>query len=56
MPQHPFLDPGPDGEEPDSSPLLPAADGTAWRMTGEGAAAQGLCVCLRAEGVRAPRL
>jgi Domain of unknown function (DUF222) len=26
MPQHPFPEPGPDGEEPDSSPLPPAAE------------------------------
>jgi hypothetical protein len=27
MPQHPFPDPGPDHEEPDRSPLPPAAEG-----------------------------
>jgi hypothetical protein len=26
MPQHPFPDPGPDSEEPDSCPLPPAAE------------------------------
>ena len=48
MPQDPFPDPGPDGETPDSSPLLPdaAEDGPAdddWGME------QGLYVCTPAE-------
>jgi Domain of unknown function (DUF222) len=40
MPQHPFPDPdpGPDSEEPDRSPLPPAADG-------DGPAEQGLYLC-----------
>src|ERR1700745_3032308 len=43
MPQHPFPEPGPDGEEPASSPLPPAAEGD-----GEGVG-QGLYVCLPRE-------
>ncbi len=42
MPQHPFPDPGPDHEEPDRSPLPPAAEG-------DGAAEQGLYLCLPPE-------
>ncbi len=42
MPQHPFPDPGPDGEEPDRSPLPPAAG-----EDGPGLG-QGLYVCLPA--------
>ena len=38
MPQHPFPDPGPDHEEPDRSPLSPAAEG-------DGPAEQGLYLC-----------
>jgi hypothetical protein len=38
MPQHPFPDPGPDNEEPDRSPLPPAAEGN-------GPAEQGLYLC-----------
>ena len=38
MPQHPFPDPGPDREEPDRSPLPPAAEG-------DGPAEQGLYLC-----------
>src|SRR5580693_5920752 len=42
MPQHPFPDPGPDDEEPDRSPLPPAAEG-------DGPAEQGLYICLPPE-------
>jgi hypothetical protein len=42
MPQHPFPDPGPEGEEPDRSPLPPAA-------AGDGSAEQGLYLCLPPE-------
>jgi Domain of unknown function (DUF222) len=45
MPQHPFPEPGPDGEESASSPLPPAAEGD-----GEGVG-QGLYVCLPPEQV-----
>src|SRR5580704_17672787 len=38
MPRHPFPDPGPDDEEPDRSPLSPAAEG-------DGPAEQGLYLC-----------
>ena len=51
MPQHPFPDPGPGGEEPDSSPLPPAAeeDGPEGeREDWDGPAEQGLYVCLPA--------
>ena len=54
MPQHPFPDPGPGGEEPDSSPLPPAAeeDGPEGEWEdGGGPAEQGLFVCLPAEQV-----
>ncbi len=54
MPQHPFPDPGPGGEEPDSSPLPPAAeeDGPEGEWEdGGGPAEQGLYVCLPAEQV-----
>jgi Domain of unknown function (DUF222) len=54
MPQHPFPDPGPGSEEPDSSPLPPAAeeDGPEGeREDGDGPAGQGLYVCLPAEQV-----
>ena len=50
MPQDLFSDPGPDGEEPGSSPLPPAAgDGPedGW----DGPAGQGLYVCLPAEEI-----
>ena len=50
MPQDLFSDPGPDGEEPGSSPLPPAAeDGPedSW----DGPAGQGLYVCLPAEEI-----
>jgi hypothetical protein len=54
MPQHPFPDSGPGGEEPDGSPLVPAAevegsegDWEDW----DGPAEQGLYVCLPAEQV-----
>ena len=49
MPQHPFPDPGLGGEEPDSSPLPPAAeeDGPEGEWEdGGGPAEQGLYVCL----------
>src|SRR5260370_1579043 len=42
MPQHPFPDPGPDNEEPDRSPLPPAAEG-------DGPGEQGLYLCLPPE-------
>jgi hypothetical protein len=42
MPQHPFPDPGPGNEEPDRSPLPPAAEG-------DGPAEQGLYLCLPPE-------
>src|SRR5580693_4807307 len=42
MPQHPCPDPGPDNEEPDRSPLPPAAEG-------DGPGEQGLYLCLPAE-------
>ena len=42
MPQHPFPDPGPDREEPDRSPLPPAAEE-------DGPAGQGLYLCLPPE-------
>jgi hypothetical protein len=54
MPQHPFPDPGPGGEEPDSSPLPPAAEEDGEEEDGEdwgGPAEQGLYVCLPAEQV-----
>ena len=47
MPQHPFPDPGPGSEEPDSSPLPPAAEGE-WKDW-DGPAEQGLYLCLPAE-------
>jgi hypothetical protein len=49
MPQHPFPDPGPDGEEPDSSLLPPEAEGTGPENDRVEPAAQGLYVCLPAE-------
>ena len=52
MPQHPFPDPGPGGEEPDSSPLPRAAeeDGPEGNWADwDGPAGQGLYVCLPAE-------
>ena len=49
MPQDLFPDPGPDGEEPDGSPLPPAAEGTGPAEEWEGPAEQGLYVCLPAE-------
>ena len=61
MSQHPFPDSGPDGEEPDSSPLPPAAEGCpVAAATRTALAEQGLYVCLPAEagdpgGVRAGR-
>jgi hypothetical protein len=51
MPPHSFPDPGPGGEEPDSSPLPPAAgeDGPEGeREDWDGPAEQGLYVCLPA--------
>ena len=51
MPQHPFPDPGPGGEEPDSSPLPRAAeeDGPEGNWADwDGPAGQGLYVCLPA--------
>jgi hypothetical protein len=42
MPQQPFPDPGPDNEEPDRSPLLPAAEE-------DGPSGQGLYICLPPE-------
>jgi hypothetical protein len=42
MPQQPFPDPGPDDEEPDRSPLPPAAEG-------DGPGEQGLYLCLPPE-------
>ena len=47
MPQDLFPDRGPDGEEPGSSPLPPAAEGTGPEDDWEGPAGQGLYVCLR---------
>src|SRR6516225_7383320 len=47
MPQHSFPNPGPGGEEPDSSPL-PAAPEGEW-ADGDGPAGQGLYVCLPPE-------
>ncbi len=47
MPQDLFPDPGPDGEEPDSSALPPEPEGD-WEDWG-GAAGQGLYVCLPPE-------
>ena len=52
MPQHPFPDPGHDGEEPDSSPLPPAAPGDG-PDDEEDPPEQGLYVCLPAEQVPA---
>jgi hypothetical protein len=49
MPTHPFPDPGPDGEEPDSSPMPPAAEGDGWDGDWDGPAEQGLYVCAPAE-------
>jgi hypothetical protein len=49
MPQHPFPDPGPGGEEPDSSPLPPAAEEDGPEGDWDGPAEQGLYVCLPAE-------
>ena len=49
MPQDPFPPPGPDSEEPASSPLPPAAEGD-WEDW-DGPAEQGLYVCLPAEQV-----
>ena len=48
MPQHPFPDPGPDSEEPDSSPLPPAAEGAGPDDDPDGTAGQGLYLCLPA--------
>jgi hypothetical protein len=45
----PFPDPAPGGEEPDSSPLPPAAEGMGPEDDGEGPAEQGLYVCLPPE-------
>ena len=46
MPQHPFPDPGPDGEEPGSSPLPPAdEEGPAEDGPGLGRAC--MCACRR---------
>jgi uncharacterized protein DUF222 len=57
MPQDPFPDPGPDGEEPDGSALPPAAEGTGpeddWEDGEDGedgdGMGQGLYVCLPPE-------
>jgi hypothetical protein len=49
MPQHPFPDPGPDGEEPDSSLLPPEAEGNGPENDRVEPAEQGLYVCLPAE-------
>ena len=49
MPQHPFPDPGPDGEEPDSSMLPPEAEGDGPENDRVEPAEQGLYVCLPAE-------
>jgi hypothetical protein len=54
MPQDPFPDPGPDGEEPDGFPLPPAAeeDGPEGEWEDwDGLAEQGLYLCLPAEQV-----
>ena len=48
MSQHPFPDSGPDGEEPGSSPLPPAAEGTGSGGDPDGTGGQGLYVCLPA--------
>jgi Domain of unknown function (DUF222) len=52
MPQDPFPEPGPYSEEPDGSPLPPAADGSGsegdWDRPAEGLE-QGLYVCVPAE-------
>ena len=45
MVQDPFPEPGPDGEEPGSSPLPPEAEGTGPGDDWEGPAGQGLYVC-----------
>jgi hypothetical protein len=42
MPQHPFPDPGQDGEEPDGSPLPPAAEGTGPEDNWEGSDEEGI--------------
>ena len=47
MPQNLFSDPGPDGEEPGSSPLPPAAEEDSW----DGPTEQGLYMCLPAEDI-----
>ena len=47
MPQNLFSDPGPDGEEPGSSPLPPAAGEDSW----DGPTEQGLYMCLPAEDI-----
>jgi hypothetical protein len=44
MPHDLFSDPGPDGEEPGSSPLPPAAEQDSW----DGPTEQGLYMCLPA--------
>jgi hypothetical protein len=49
MPQDPFPQPEPDGEERGSSPLPPAAEGTGPDDGWDGPAEQGLYVCLPAE-------
>ena len=49
MPQDPFPDPGPDGEEPDGSPLPPAAEGDGSGDEDGPGLGQGLYVCLPAE-------
>ena len=51
MPQDLFSDPGPDGEEPGSSPLPPAAGETGPEDDWDGPAEQGLYVCLPAEEI-----
>ena len=51
MPQDLFSDPGPDGEEPGSSPVPPAAGETGPEDDWDGPAEQGLYVCLPAEEI-----
>jgi len=49
MVQNPFPEPGPDGEEPEGSPLPPAAEGTGPEDGWDVPAEQGLYVCLPPE-------
>ena len=48
MPEHPFPDPGPDGEEPDGSPLPPVAEEDGPDDDLDGSPGQGLYVCVPA--------